>query len=481
MEINPQIPVQAAGNIDYARLKNVSASSTAEPSCPPVTADGFTSGQSAPVMKNLGSEVASRMIFDRDFSTLAWKADLPCHFTAHPVIGNNGKVYMGSDNGTVTCIDMKSGRKDWQFSNPGSKKISDPIMNNKGQLIVMADLSSVLILDGNNKGEKLHELKTDTFAPSSPAWGPNGTVIITSMADGVFNKYGKIYALDPWQKQQTSIFKAINPFYRDHTQKLWEANITKESFGLSIVNPDGKPRNVVRLDNTVFYTDGEKRIVALNETDGSKKWQIPIKIDSARKSQFPLIVGDGLFDPFIIDRNTIGSATRTTVFALDAKTGKQLWKVEDENIFGAPSSDGSGKVFYRPTPDSLTAIEGGAVKWTKKTAFSPLIIPPVTDKFGGVYIVENENGKATISALDGETGEVRFRLNTKGEVDDAPVVSPDGRIIVKMSDGDRKMLCCYESPFNPELTASIPESSSPTIDQCDGWVSIGGVNLKVKQ
>lgn len=469
MEIGSQIQVQSTENIDYTRLKNVSAaSSAAEPSGPPVTADGFSSGQSAPVMKNLSSEVASRMIFDKDFSTLAWKADLPCHFTAHPVIGGNGKVYMGSDNGTVTCFDTGSGRKDWQYSNRGSKKMSDPIMNDKGQLIVMADLSAVLILDGNKNGEKLHELKTDTFAPSSPAWGPNGTVIITSMADGVFNKEGKIYALDPWQKQHTSIFKAINPFYRDHTDKLWEVKLEQKSFDLSTVNPDGKTRNVTRLDDTIFYSDGEKKLVALNETDGSKKWQFPIKTDA-------------LFDPFIIDGSTIGSATRDSVFALDAKTGKPVWKIESGGIFGAPSSDGLGKVFYRPTPDSIAAVEGGAVKWTRKTTFSPLIIPPVTDKFGGVYIVENEKGKATISALDGETGELRFKLNTKGEVDDAPVVSPDGRIIVKMRDGDRKTLCCYESPFNPELTASIPESSSPTIEQCDGWVSIGGVNLQVKQ
>ena len=77
-------------------------------------------------------------------------------------------------------------------------------------------------------GEKKHELNTDTFSPSSPAWGPNGTVIITSMADGVFNKQGKIYALDPWQKPHSSIFKTINPFYREHPEKLWEVTLDQK-------------------------------------------------------------------------------------------------------------------------------------------------------------------------------------------------------------------------------------------------------------
>jgi len=66
-------------------------------------------------------------------------------------------------------------------------------------------------------------------------------------------------------------------------------------------------------------------------------------------------------------------------------------------------------------------------------------------------------------------------------VSDAPTVSPEGKIIVKMRDGDKHSLCCYESPFNPDISGSIPESGSPMIEQCDGWVSIDGVNLPVQQ
>ncbi|MHC9542574.1 MAG: PQQ-binding-like beta-propeller repeat protein [Vulcanimicrobiota bacterium] len=467
MEIGSHIPIQSAGISSSSQLRNITGSTSEPASDAKPPGDGFTGGVSAPLLKNLSSQIASKMIFDNDFSTLTWKLSLPCQLSAQPVVGNNEKVYIGSDNGTVMCVDIKSGRKDWQFSQKDSRKISDPIQNEKGELIVLADLSKVLILDGTS-GEKKHELNTDTFSPSSPAWGPNGTVIITSMADGVFNKQGKIYALDPWQKTHSSIFKTINPFYREHPEKLWEVTLDQKSFDLSIVNPDGKPRNVARLDDTIFYSDGEKRLVALDEADGRKKWQFPMKADA-------------LFDPFIIDKNTIGSATRDTLFALDAKTGKQLWTLNGECVFGAPSSDGNGKVFYRPGPDSLVAIEDGAIKWKKKTGFSPLIIPPVTDKFGGVYIIENSGNKTTISALDGETGDLKFKLNAKGDVAGAPVVSPEGKIIVKMRDGDRESLCCYESPFNPEISGSIPESSSPAIEQCDGWVSIGGVNLQVKK
>ena len=57
--------------------------------------DGFTGGVSAPLLKNLSSQIASKMIFDKDFTTLAWKVSLPCHLSAQPVVGNNEKVYMG--------------------------------------------------------------------------------------------------------------------------------------------------------------------------------------------------------------------------------------------------------------------------------------------------------------------------------------------------------------------------------------------------
>jgi outer membrane protein assembly factor BamB len=466
MELNSPIPLQAASTASFSPVK--------VPGAPPADvsqdatdhADTVRTGTPPQTLKNISSQMASKMVLDKDFSTLIWKTGLPCHYTAQPVIGKDEKVYMGSDNGTVMRIDIRTGKKDWQVSNKDSKRISDPIMNEKGELIVLADLHKILIIDGNT-GEKKHELKTDTFSPSSPAWGPKGTIIITSLPDGVFNKEGKIYAIDPWQQNHSSFFNRLNPFYREHPDKLWEVPLALKQFDLSTVNPDGKTRNVARLGDTIFYSDGEKRLVALDEATGKKKWQFPVKSDC-------------LFDPFIINDGTIGSATKQSIFALDAKTGKQVWKVDCGNIFGAPSSDGRGMIFYRPGPDALVAVENGTTKWSRKTGFSPLIIPPVTDKFGGVYVVSREGSRTSISALDGTTGDLRFKLNMAGDVADAPVISPDGRIVVKVKDGDNYHLCCYESPFNPDLTASIPDTGSSGVEEFDGWVNIGGVKLPVK-
>jgi outer membrane protein assembly factor BamB len=467
MEMNTPISAKTAGLSVFSPVQPVKspAKETTQTAADPT--DTMKSGHPR-AMRNLSSQVASKMILDGDFSTRVWKMSIPCHYTAQPVIGKDEKVYMGSDNGTVMRVDIKTGKKDWQFHNKDSKKMSDPIINEQGDLIVLADLHTILILDGNT-GNKKHELQTDTFSPSSPAWGPRGSVIITSMADGVFNKEGKIYAIDPWQQGHSSFLSKLNPFYREHPDKLWEVSLGEKSLmDLSVVNPDGKPRNVARLQDTIFYSDREKRLVALDEATGKKQWQFPVK-------------GEWLFDPFIVDGTSIGSATKESIFALDAKTGKKLWSVECGGIFGAPSSDGKGTIFYRPDPQSLAAIENGNLKWSKKTEFSPLIIPPVTDKFGGVYVVAREGNKTTISALDGATGDLRFRLNTAGDVLDAPVISPEGRIMVKVKDGDSYQLCCYESPFNPDVTASIPESKPDAVEEMDGWVNIGGVRLPVNE
>lgn len=462
MEIRDNISIPAQNRAPL--MKSLSGDST-----PAQIADGVVLGGSPgkEVKKGIPANIASKMMFDKDFTTLAWKADLPCHISPVPVIGADGNAYIGSDNGTLTKFDIKTGKKEWQYYHKDSKKMSEPLFNDQGELILVADLHKVLILDSKS-GEKTHEISTDTFSPAAPRWGPNGTIVMMSFPDGIMSKEGSIYALDPRQKPKKSFLKNLYPFYRGgFADKLWEVPLGTKSMDLSVMNPDGKPRNPADIGDTLYYTDGDRKIVALDQSTGKKLWQVAP-------------VGKWLFDPFIIGENMLGAATNDQIMAVEPKTGKTIWSAPCGNIFGAPSSDGKGTVFYRPDPETIVAVRDGKVKWTKKTGFCPLIIPPVTDKFGGVYIVSREGDKNTISALDGETGDLRFKLNSSSNVDSAPVVSPDGRILVKVSDGSRRSLCCFESPFNPDMAAAIPDMKDE-IEEGDGWVRIGDIRLDVRK
>lgn len=464
MEIRDNLSVNLSGQPHPSGIKKKSP----DASDAPIT-DSFKTQQPPQMMQNLSAGIASEMVLNKDFSTLVWKAPLRCHFTANPVIGEDGSAFIGSDNGTVTRFNISTGKEDWVYYHKGSKKMSDPIMNDRGELVVLADLHDIHIIDSRS-GEKLHELETDKFTPSAPTWGPDGALVFMSIPDGVFNKTGSVYALDPGQKVKKSFLKRLSPLYRgDFAAKLWEVPLKVKGFmDLSMVNPSGKPRNALLQGDMLFFSDGEEKIVALDGRNGKMAWQYPAK-------------SDRLFDPFTIDKNTIGMATGDTITAIDAKTGKKQWSANCGNIIGAPASDGHGTVFYRRDFSTFVAVENGKEKWSKSLGFSPTLVSPATDRFGGVYVVTEEGGKATISALDGSTGDLRFKLSCSGSPDSPPVVTKEGRILVKMREGDRTYLCCFSSPFDPDISRSIPQANSPEIEEGEGWVRIGGIRLDVKE
>jgi outer membrane protein assembly factor BamB len=452
------------------------------PSAPLQETFASVSSAPSPVMKKASLSAAAAMTLDENFSTLTWKAALPCHFMAQPVAGPEGGIFMGSDNGSVTRFNESTGAVDWRYVHQGSKKMTDPLLSPEGELAVVADSRRILVLDSRT-GEEKSGLDTEAMSLSAPVWGPEGKLVMMSIADGVFNKNGSIYSIDSKQAVKKSFFKRLSPLYRgDFGKKVWEHPIPSKSLDPSAVNIDGNVRKITSFNGMVLYAEPGNRVSALDEKNGEKKWSFTVDDPVHSTGMFPITTmfeNNSQSDPFVIDRETVGVSSRDKLYALDAEKGTLRWSVNCGNIFGTASSDGKGLVFYRPAPDKVAAVEGGTVKWTKEIGFSPLMAAPATDPFGGVYVASKEGDKTTILALDGESGELKFKLRTGGDVQSAPVITGDGRIYVKIREGDRTSLCCFESPFNPEVAGAL--EGGETLEEGEGWIAIGDVKLRVNR
>ena len=57
------------------------------------------------------------IVFSNDiYPELIWKLDLPSSMSTSCAVGDNGKIYVASDDGKVNCLDILTGLKKWEFN-----------------------------------------------------------------------------------------------------------------------------------------------------------------------------------------------------------------------------------------------------------------------------------------------------------------------------------------------------------------------------
>jgi outer membrane protein assembly factor BamB len=119
----------------------------------------------------------------------------------------------------------------------------------------------------------------------------------------------------------------------------------------------------VVADDVVYFLDGKMNLVAINRADGSLRWSTPLHDESLagkpapdnptfnHRTAFPLVIADVIY---------CGSSDGG-LYALDAKTGKKLWRHDAH----APIFSGVGQ----HGPDTLTfgTMDGSVVLLDRRT------------------------------------------------------------------------------------------------------------------
>ncbi|KMS71592.1 serine/threonine protein kinase [Streptomyces viridochromogenes] len=183
------------------------------------------------------------------------------------------------------------------------------------------------------------------------------------------------------------------------------------------------------------------------------------------------IVGEDAFNP-----------TRYTVQALDAETGKVIWKTitGDSDEATEPNND---QGFSTAVPEGVIATYGakgqqyalldaadGKVRWKRPMPSPATQICLLRSAAQNAYLVCQQWGEedvtgTSVAQLDPATGRPRWTVQVKGEQD--IVGQSDGRLVMLNTTGTRRTLTLINSTSHVlttvRLSRTLPEGATPTL------------------
>lgn len=287
--------------------------------------------------------------------------------------GLDGTVYVGAGDGMV-ALDAATGAAKWRVATTDEVE-SSPTLAPNGTLYVGAEDARVYALDSRTGAIRwIFSLPDGSETESSPALGTDGTVYIGSDS-------GTLYALDGRTGTQEWAFVAVG-----------------EISGAPALGTDG----AVHI-SAASSTGTETRTYAIDGASGALKWVTSLASESA--NSVALGIDGTVFvsgNERVASLGAQGTDLRAVVWALDGETGIQKWK--------QPLELGSRRV----TAPSLSA-DGTVYVHAEKP-----------DMTGGV---------GNLTALDPMTGAVRWAFATHGSGNSSPAVGADGTVYVGSDDG----------------------------------------------
>jgi outer membrane protein assembly factor BamB len=192
----------------------------------------------------------------------------------------------------------------------------------------------------------------------------------------------------------------------------------------------------------VFFGAGNDGVYALDAATGQKRWQFPEKPDGSpllRVCASPTVADDRLFVGSGIDRFRPQDPGETAVFALDAETGRLLWKV----------------------PTSLPC-------WAEPVVFADRVVFALGN--GDVFQDAQEQTPAgLLLCLEARTGREVWRYDVPNGVLEKPAVDAH-RIYFGARDGHCYCLSRFDGaelwkkPLDSPVVASVALDACP---QCD--------------
>jgi len=298
-----------------------------------------------------------------------------------PVIGADGTIYVGSQDGTFYAVNP-DGTQQWAFPT-ALPVVSSPALAPDGTIYIGSGNTFLYALKAN--GDKLWEFQAGDQINTAPVLGADGTVYVGS-------EDGSLYAVSADGVQEWA-FDAGGPV-------------------------ESSP--AVGIDGVIYFgaRDLQNTLYALN-ADGSQRWALSTggAIVSA-----PTIGSDG----------TVYVAAGATLYAVD-RTGSILWSTAlGDVILSSPalgtrtarSTSGNDRKLYAIAPD-------GTIVWTYKTG-RELYASPTVGADGMIYIGSWDNKLYAITP----DGQLSWLYTTGKGIVSSANIGTDGTIYVGSNDGN---------------------------------------------
>jgi outer membrane protein assembly factor BamB len=352
-----------------------------------------------------------------------WDYTTGLEITSSPAIVN-GKVYIGSNDGKVYCLDASTGGKLWDYQT-GADVVSSPTVLN-GNVYVGSRDHKVYCLNAET-GIKIWDYPTGDDIISSPAVS-DGKVFIGSWDD-------KVYCLNA----ETGAW-------------IWDYTTGNDVYSSPAV-----------ADNKVYIGSSDYKLYCLDALSGSKLWDYTT---GASIESCPAITNGKIY---------VGSFDNK-LYCLNADTGEKIWDFQAGDYFYCSPAVADGKVYAGSFDHKIYCLnaETGAQIWSYTTGYIVWSSPAVAEGkvFIGsgdhkVYCFKNLNTPPNAPAaptgpFGGQKG-VEYTFS-------AVTTDPDGDQVLYLFDWGDGTNSTWVGPYN----SSVPGSAS------HAWASAGNFSVKAK-
>lgn len=310
---------------------------------------------------------------------LKWRFRTNGRIYSSPVIGADGTIYIGSDDGCIYAL-TQDGKEKWRHITDGSIHATPLVVDGMGIYCGSED-KHLYALDMN--GSLLWKFKTGDYVYSSVCMGPDGTLYVGSQDNNLY---------------------AVHPDGREKWRFTTKGRINS--------SPAMSPLGMI------YFGSWDRHIYAL-DTNGKLKWKH--KTDGAVDCS-PAVDGAGYI--------YFGSED-TFLYALEPM-GSLKWKFKSRDpITSSPALDKEGSIYMGSQDNYLYCLSfDGAVKWRAKTGHLIRSSPSI-DGQGNVYVGSDDFSLYAFSP----TGTNLWKFKTIGAIESSPCITDSGMLLFGSNDG----------------------------------------------
>ncbi|MCM5663874.1 outer membrane protein assembly factor BamB family protein [Galbibacter mesophilus] len=306
-------------------------------------------------------------------------------------------VFFGNENGSVFSVETKKGEILWEQKLPTEEKAFQQfsrIVSHEGKLYVGSATKKVFCL-AEDTGKLLWEIETDDWVRSAPVIS-EGKLIAATVK-------GTVYGID---------LSIENP------KIAWKSNISNH----------GVYADLSVYENGVFVPSSDFYLHKLNPENGEVLWKQSIFESTTNQDGERVLadlVGGGpdyQAGTTVVDGIAYFGSPRF-VYAVDVKTGEEVWKFETRGqICGAPAV-ANGKVFFgqQGGTDKFYCVDAKSGKLIWKKPYQWTWASPNVDDTN-VYFATVQGD---FYACNQQTGEVLWKYESKEGAYPAPSIDGD--------------------------------------------------------
>ncbi len=325
-----------------------------------------------------------------------WEFSSDANIISTPAIAA-GKVFVGNQNGVMTCFDEKTGKSLWAYKTAGSVFSSPAVA--KGLLLFGSGDNHIYALN-NNTGKQVWKYKTGAAVLGSPV--VSGDTVFIGGSD--------------------HSFLAINI---SNGKLIWQFNGLN---GPVVSTP-------LLYEDKVIFGAWDRNLYAISRSKGELfwKWNNGSTVRNYSPASCIPVAADGVVYVVAPDRY---------ISAIDAKEGKTLWRNNDATVRESIGMSADGKWVYGKTmQDTIVAYKTSSDKqsaaWKMHCGFGYEHVPSMLIEKDGLIFFGTKSG--VVYCIDPATQKIIWAhkidnsmVNTVRVIDKHTVLAAtmDGKLVI---------------------------------------------------